>query len=108
MLCQIKLVSTHYTFFILKNWYSLKFESEWHSIKTSIISEPLPDAVVLLVEDNELIVSTRQNYVQRQLIFANLFSFCTRMIIETSERIVIEFFAGACINSSDHSFELGR
>jgi hypothetical protein len=71
-LCKVKLVSAHYTLFILDNWDSLKLKREWKGAYSSILVKELSNLSLLLVDDEELIITWCQNNIDVDLSLAYL------------------------------------
>lgn len=69
---QVQFVGAHDALFILHDWRSLQFETEWNILETCTRREPVSDLVFLLVENDQFVLATRQYHVNVEFVLANL------------------------------------
>lgn len=69
---QVQFVGAHDALFILHDWRSLQFETEWNILETCTRREPVSDLVFLLVENDQFVLATRQYHVNVEFVLADL------------------------------------
>ena len=102
-------VAAHRPLFVLVHGSRLQFEGEWDLVDADVFCQHSSDVILLLVEDDQLVLTIIQKHVDVDFILANNVRLHAAMVVETSQWIVDVFFVsfvGASL--PQNRLELGR